>query len=98
MTITAAEVKTRLQANEKLNIIDVREPFEYEETNIPTAVNIPLGNIPMQIEELENLKNEEVIMQCRSGARSAAAQQFLINAGFTNVKNLLGGILAYNEL
>jgi rhodanese-related sulfurtransferase len=98
MTITAAEVKQRLQANEKLNIIDVREPYEFEETNIPTAVNIPLGNVPMQIEELEHLKNEEVIMQCRSGARSAAAQQFLLNAGFTNVKNLIGGILAYNEL
>jgi len=98
MTITAAEVKQRLQANEKLNIIDVREPFEYEETNIPTAVNIPLGNIPMHMEELEHLKNEEVIMQCRSGARSAAAQQFLINAGFTNVKNMVGGILAYNAL
>jgi rhodanese-related sulfurtransferase len=98
MTITAAEVKQRLQANEKLNIIDVREPFEYEETNIPTAVNIPLGNVPMQMEELEHLKNEEVIMQCRSGARSAAAQQFLINAGFTNVKNMVGGILAYNAL
>ena len=98
MTITAAEVKQRLQANEKLNIIDVREPFEYEETNIPTAVNIPLGNVPMQMEELEHLKNEEVIMQCRSGARSAAAQQFLINEGFTNVKNMVGGILAYNAL
>ena len=98
MTITAAEVKQRLQANEKLNIIDVREPFEFEETNIPTAVNIPLGNVPMQMEELEHLKNEEVIMQCRSGARSAAAQQFLINAGFTNVKNMVGGILAYNAL
>jgi rhodanese-related sulfurtransferase len=98
MTITAAEVKQRLQANEKLNIIDVREPYEFEEMNIPTAVNIPLGNVPMQIEELEHLKNEEVIMQCRSGARSAAVQQFLLNAGFTNVKNLIGGILAYNEL
>jgi rhodanese-related sulfurtransferase len=98
MTITAEDLKQRLSVGEKLNIIDVREPYEFEETNIPTAINIPLGNVPMQIEELNHLKNEEVIMQCRSGARSAAAQQFFINAGFTNVKNLIGGILAYNAI
>ena len=98
MTITAAEVKQRLDNNEVLNIIDVREPYEYEESNIPSATNIPLGNIPMQIDELEHLKDKEVIMQCRSGARSAAAQQFLISAGFTNVKNMEGGIIAYHSL
>ncbi|MFM2047764.1 MAG: hypothetical protein RI955_310 [Bacteroidota bacterium] len=98
MTITATEVKQRLNNGEKLNIIDVREVYEYEETNIPTAVNIPLGTLPANMEELEHLKNVEVIMQCKSGGRSAAAQQFLLSAGFTNVKNLEGGIMAFNAL
>ena len=98
MTITALEVKKRLEAGEKLNIIDVREVYEFEESRIPSAVNIPLGTIPVQIAELDHLKNEEVIMQCKAGGRSAAAQQFLLQAGFTNVKNMEGGILAWQAL
>ena len=98
MNITAQEVKNRLDAGEKLTIIDVREIYEFEESRIPTAVNIPLGTIPAQLAELEHLKNEEVIMQCKAGSRSAAAQQFLLQAGFTNVKNMEGGILAWQVL
>ncbi len=98
MTITATELKQRLNNGETLNIIDVREVYEFEESKIPTAINIPLGNITVQIAELEHLKNEELIMQCRSGHRSGIAQQILMSAGFTNVKNLEGGILAWQAL
>ena len=98
MTITALEVKNRLEAGEKLHIIDVREVYEFEESKIPTAVNIPLGTIPAQLAELENLKNEEVIMQCRSGQRSRVAQSLFMQAGFSNVKNMEGGILAWQAL
>jgi rhodanese-related sulfurtransferase len=98
MTITAQEVKQRLDAGEKLHIIDVREVYEFEESNIPTAKNIPLSTISSQIVELDNLKNEELIMQCRSGQRSKVAQQLLLQAGFSNVKNFEGGILAWQAL
>ncbi len=98
MTITALEIKERLNNNENLTIIDVREPWEFEEARIPGAINIPLATIPQQIDELQNFADQEVILQCRSGARSATAQQLLISRGFSNTKNLTGGILAWLEL
>ena len=94
-TITAEEVKARLDNGEKLHLIDVREPFENAEFNIGGEL-IPLGNIQsMQIEDLEALKNEEVIFYCRSGKRSATAALILDSIGFTNTKNLVGGMLEW---
>jgi rhodanese-related sulfurtransferase len=96
--ITAAEVKQRLDAGEKLNIIDVREPNEYAEVNMGGKL-VPLGKIlSFQADELEDLKEEEVIMQCRSGKRSMQAGMTLETMGFTNVKNLTGGIMAWLDL
>lgn len=92
-TITVEEVKARLDAGEKLNIVDVREPHENAEFNIGGPL-IPLGKIQaMQIDELEELKNEELIVYCRSGKRSENACLILDAAGFTNTKNLIGGML-----
>ncbi|TXK44867.1 rhodanese-like domain-containing protein [Pontibacter qinzhouensis] len=93
--ITADELKERLNNGETPVIIDVREPWEYEESRIEGAKNIPLGSLPQQLEDLEDLKDQEVIVQCRSGARSANAKAFLQQNGFSQVRNLLGGILAY---
>ncbi|WP_276496765.1 rhodanese-like domain-containing protein [Pontibacter litorisediminis] len=93
--ITAEELKERLNKGETPVIIDVREDWEYQEANIAGAKNIPLGTLPQRLEELEDLKDEEVIVQCRSGARSASAKAFLQQQGFSNVRNLLGGFLAY---
>lgn len=96
--ITVTEVKQRLDAGEKLNIIDVREPGEYAEVNMGGKL-IPLGQImSMQVDELEDLKDEELIMQCRSGKRSMQAGMMLETMGFSNVKNLTGGILAWLDL
>ena len=96
-TITAEEVKARLDAGEKLNIIDVREPHENAEFNIG-GVLFPLGKVQtMQIEELEDLKDEELIIYCRSGNRSGQACQILDMAGFKNTKNLVGGMLNWRE-
>lgn len=94
--ITAAELKERLAKPEELIIIDVREPYEYAEHNIG-AINIPLGSLPQKLDDLEEYKDEEVIVHCRSGARSASAKAFLQQQGFTNVRNLLGGIIAYHS-
>jgi rhodanese-related sulfurtransferase len=93
--ITVEELKKRMDAGEHLNIIDVREPNEYEEFNIGVKL-IPLGNIQsMQLDEIEQWKNEEVIIHCRSGKRSMTACLILETAGFTNTKNLEGGMLAW---
>jgi len=94
--ITVEELKERLAKGETPVIIDVREDWEYQESNIAGAKNIPLGTLPQRLDELEDLKEEEVIVQCRSGARSASARAFLQQQGFRNVRNLVGGILAYN--
>jgi rhodanese-related sulfurtransferase len=93
--ITAPDLKQRLQAGQTPTIIDVREPWEVEESRIPGSQNIPLGNLPQQLDELEELKDQEIIVHCKSGARSAAAKAFLAQQGFINVRNLEGGMLAY---
>ena len=92
--IQAEELKSRLEKGEKLNIIDVREEWEYDEKNIG-ARNIPLNNLPQHIQALEDLKEEEVIVHCKSGKRSANAQKFLQQQGFKHVRNLEGGIDGY---
>ena len=95
--ITNEEVKQRLDAGEKLNLIDVREPHENAEFNIGGKL-LPIGNIQsMQIEDIEDLKNEEVILYCRSGNRSGISASILDQLGFTNTKNLVGGMLAWQE-
>ncbi len=95
--ITIEEVKQRLDAGEKLNLIDVREPHENAEFNIGGKL-LPIGNIQsMQIEDIEDLKNEEVILYCRSGNRSGISASILDQLGFTNTKNLVGGMLAWQE-
>ena len=95
--ITSNELKTRLDAGEHLHIVDVREPYENAEFNIGGLL-IPLGKIQtLQIDELDELKTEEIIVYCRSGNRSGQACQILEMAGFTNVKNLTGGMLDWRE-
>ncbi|WP_421829639.1 rhodanese-like domain-containing protein [Larkinella sp.] len=96
MDITVQELKERLDKGEKINLIDVREEYEFDEDNLGGKL-YPLGSLPSQIDELEDLQDEEIIIHCRSGARSGRAQQFLEQNGFSNVRNLIGGILAYRE-
>lgn len=95
--ITVEELKKRLDAGEKLNIVDVREPYENADFNI-CGVLIPLGQIQsMQIDEIEDLKDKEIILYCRSGNRSGQACMFLDAMGFKKTKNLVGGMLAWQE-
>jgi rhodanese-related sulfurtransferase len=95
--ISVDEVKKRLDAGEKVNLVDVREPHENADFNIG-GVLIPLGHIQtMQIDEIEDLKDEEVILYCRSGNRSGQAAMFLDAMGFKKTKNLVGGMLAWEE-
>jgi rhodanese-related sulfurtransferase len=95
--ITAEEVKARLDAGEKLNLVDVREPHEHADFNIGGLL-IPLGKVQMlQVEEIEDLKGEEVICYCRSGNRSMMAGMMLEQLGFSNVKNLTGGMMGWQQ-
>jgi rhodanese-related sulfurtransferase len=95
--ISVDELKSRIDAGEKLNIVDVREPYENTEFNIGGTL-IPLGKIQMmQTEELEDLKDQEIILYCRSGNRSGQACMFLDAMGFKKTKNLVGGMLAWRE-
>lgn len=92
--ITCQELKERMDKGEALHIIDVREAYEYEEFNIGARL-IPLGEIPGHLDELSAMKDEEIILHCRSGARSNSAKLFLAENGFTNVRNLIGGMMQW---
>ena len=95
--ITVEELKARLDSGEKINLIDCREPHEYEEANLGGKL-IPLGKIQtMQVDEIEDLKDEEVIVHCRSGKRSQMACMVLDQMGFKNTVNVEGGILSWQE-
>lgn len=96
-TITAEEVKQRLDAGEQLNLVDVREPHEHADFNIGGTLH-PLGQIQvMQVDELDPYKDQELIVYCRSGNRSGQACQILDMLGFTNTKNLTGGMMGWEE-
>jgi molybdopterin/thiamine biosynthesis adenylyltransferase/rhodanese-related sulfurtransferase/molybdopterin converting factor small subunit len=89
--ITSVELKARLDRGDNLKIVDVREPNEYQINRIAGSTLIPLGDIPKRYSELD--PNDEIVVQCKMGGRSAKAADFLRSVGFTRVLNLKGGIL-----
>ena len=91
--ISVQELKARFDRGETPQIIDVREPFEFEICRLPGAVLIPLAQLPARLSEIN--REREVILQCKVGARSARAAAFLRGQGFANARNLTGGILAW---
>ena len=96
-SITVEELKAKVDSGEKINLIDCREPHEFAESNMGGKL-LPLGKIQtMQVEEIEDLKDETVILQCRSGRRSMMACMVLDQMGFRDTYNLEGGILAWQE-
>jgi rhodanese-related sulfurtransferase len=95
--ITVQDLKKRLDNKDNFLFLDVREEWEYEEDNLG-AKNIPLGELTNRLDELEDFKNSEIIIHCRSGARSGNAKNFLNSKGFTKVRNTLGGIMAYRNI
>jgi rhodanese-related sulfurtransferase len=96
--ISVQELKDKKDSGETLFIPDVREPHEYAAVNMD-ALLIPLGEVMNgQIEAIEEWKDNEVIVHCRSGVRSLTACAMLDQLGFVNTKNLTGGILAWEAL
>lgn len=92
--VTVQELKDMLDRQDEFQLIDVREPFEYEVSNL-NGLNIPLAGIVIESDKIA--KDKPVIIQCRSGKRSAQAVMVLEQQGFDNLANLKGGILAWKE-
>ncbi|MHB9144868.1 MAG: rhodanese-like domain-containing protein [Symbiobacteriia bacterium] len=91
--ISAKELQDQLTAGRQVTVIDVREPWEYEEGHIPGSTLLPLGQIPQWSKTLD--KDEEIILVCRSGSRSVGAYQYLDRLGFTNLRNMVGGMITW---
>jgi rhodanese-related sulfurtransferase len=94
-TITPEEIRQRLERGEALNLIDVREYDEVAQGMIPGARHIPLGELPERHSEIE--QTGEIILVCRSGSRSGRACDYLSQLGYTGIKNMTGGMLAYGQ-
>ena len=96
MDITVQELRQKLEAGEKFVFIDVREPWENEEFNLGARL-MPINSFVNSFWELDEHKEDEVVVHCRSGARSGMAQAILTAQGFKNVRNLIGGISAWEQ-
>jgi len=92
--VTVEELKEMIDRQDEFQLIDVREPFEYEVSNLD-GLNIPLAGILIESDKIA--KDKPVIIHCRSGKRSAQAVMLLEQQGFDNLANLEGGILAWKE-
>lgn len=90
--INVVELKEKIDAGEEFILIDVREPYEHQDFNIGGQL-IPMGNFPRVLEDLEEHREQEVILYCRSGRRSGIIKEMMAQAGFRNVRNVLGGML-----
>jgi rhodanese-related sulfurtransferase len=95
--ITVEELKDKMDRKEDFMFIDVREQYEYDEFNLGAKL-IPLGEFMDNIPNLESHRDEEIIIHCRSGKRSGMATEVLTSAGFSNVKNVVGGVLRWQEV
>ncbi|HEX6726401.1 MAG TPA: rhodanese-like domain-containing protein [Nitrospira sp.] len=93
-TITPKELKTRIDKGDQLVLLDVREPWENQLAKLNNSLLIPLGTLPNSLSKLD--KNAEIIAYCHHGMRSGDATGFLLQQGFSNVKNLIGGIDAWS--
>ena len=92
--LTVKELKRRIDAGEDVQLIDVREPYEYQIAHIGGKL-IPQNDVPNRLAEID--RDREVVVHCRSGARSQRIAEFLQQAGYSNVVNLAGGILAWSD-
>ncbi len=92
--LSATELKTRIQNEPHLLLLDVREPNEFEFARIENSVLIPLNQIPQRLGELN--PQQEIVVICHHGVRSQQACMYLVNSGFEHVANLTGGIDAWS--
>jgi adenylyltransferase/sulfurtransferase len=93
--ISVDELKAMRDRGDRFTLVDVREPREWEVSDISGSLKIPLGRLPQSLDQLS--PDDDIVVYCRSGARSANAVQFLGNRGYTRAKNLVGGINRWAE-
>lgn len=93
VNILPDEVKRRLDAGEEVTIVDVRTAAQYEAGHLPTAISMPVATLPWAMTSLD--KDKEVVVYCQTGATSIRACNILVTGGFTDVKNLVGGMSAW---
>ncbi|MGJ8677161.1 MAG: molybdopterin-synthase adenylyltransferase MoeB [Akkermansiaceae bacterium] len=97
--LSVQELKAKLDQGLNGILIDVRETWEHDVINIPSARLVPLNTFPAILPELESQgKDQEILMLCKAGSRSAMAMNFLVNEGFTNVHNVIGGMDAWQKM
>lgn len=97
-TISVQELKSKIDSGEALHLVDVREPHEHAEFNIG-GILLPLGKVQtMQVDDIDDMKEEAIYIYCRSGNRSGQACLILETMGFKNVINVSGGMLAWQEM
>jgi rhodanese-related sulfurtransferase len=94
--ISPVDLKKKQDNGESFVLLDVREPAEFQFAHIPNSILIPLGQLAAHLEELD--PDDEIVTICHHGMRSMSALGLLVQRGFTNVKNLTGGIDAYSQL
>ena len=97
MDITVQELKERLDKGEEVEMIDVREPHEWEIQHLEGVKKISLSQIPQSLQDLDELKEAELVLICRSGARSGRATKYLQQMGFSKARNLEGGMKAWKQ-
>lgn len=93
--IDVTELKAKQDRGDKFVLVDVREPHEYQIARIPGSVLIPLGELPKRLNELN--PQDEIVMHCKMGGRSAKAVDLLKQNGFPKVINVKGGITAWSD-
>jgi len=96
MEINPEQLREKHKNGHSYTLIDVREPNEHEDFNIGGDL-IPMGEIAMALSNLQEHKDTEVVVYCQTGARSAAVKEFLVQSGFSKVRNLTGGIVSWKE-
>ncbi|HTC13448.1 MAG TPA: molybdopterin-synthase adenylyltransferase MoeB [Chthoniobacterales bacterium] len=94
-TITATELKAKIDRKDQFVLVDVREPYEYDISRIPGSKLIPLGELPARLSELDSA--DDIVLHCKVGGRSAKALRILQEAGFRKLNNLQGGITAWSD-
>ena len=93
--ITVSELNKKISNKEEFILLDVRTDSEYYLSSIEGSMHIPMNNVPNKLDSLDS--DKEIIVQCKSGIRSARICEFLIQKGYSNIKNLQGGIVAWAE-
>ena len=93
--ITVSELNKKISNKEDFILLDVRTDSEYYLSNIEGAIHIPMNSVPDTLDSIK--RDKEIIVQCKSGVRSSRVCEFLLKSGYTDVKNLKGGIVAWAE-